>query len=93
MSVPPLVEWALTRPYPSARIETPLPVSRALPDAGPLLFYLDADHRLQGACGWGPGNSVAKDVKLCERLISARIALNPASLADPHVSLKHLLRG
>jgi 3-phenylpropionate/trans-cinnamate dioxygenase ferredoxin reductase subunit len=72
---------------------TPLTVSRALPDAGLLLFYLDADHRLQGACGWGPGNSVAKDVKLCERLISARIALNPASLADPHVSLKHLLRG
>ena len=72
---------------------TPLTVSRALPDAGLLLFYLDADHRLLGACGWGPGNSVAKDVKLCERLISARIALNPASLADPHVSLKHLLRG
>jgi 3-phenylpropionate/trans-cinnamate dioxygenase ferredoxin reductase subunit len=64
-----------------------------LPGAGLLLFYLDADQRLQGACGWGPGNSVAKDVKLCERLISARIALNAASLADPDVSLKHLLRG
>jgi len=82
-------DWGLQ----TVGVITPLTVSRALPDAGLLLFYLDADHRLQGACGWGPGNSVAKDVKLCERLISARIALNPASLADPHVSLKHLLRG
>lgn len=82
-------DWGLQ----TVGVITPLTVSRALPDAGLLLFYLDADHRLLGACGWGPGNSVAKDVKLCERLISARIALNPASLADPHVSLKHLLRG
>ncbi|WEX19196.1 FAD-dependent oxidoreductase [Pseudomonas sp. G11] len=82
-------DWGLQ----TVGVITPLTVSRVLPDAGLLLFYLDADHRLQGACGWGPGNSVAKDVKLCERLISARIALNPASLADPHVSLKHLLRG
>jgi len=82
-------DWGLQ----TVGVITPLTVSRALPDAGLLLFYLDADHRLQGACGWGPGNSVAKDVKLCERLISARIALNPASLADPRVSLKHLLRG
>ncbi len=82
-------DWGLQ----TVGVITPLTVSRALPDAGLLLFYLDADHRLLGACGWGPGNSVAKDVKLCERLISARIALNPASLADPRVSLKHLLRG
>ena len=51
------------------------------------------DHRLQGACGWAPGNGVAKDIKLCERLISARIPLDPASLADPELSLKYLLRG
>jgi 3-phenylpropionate/trans-cinnamate dioxygenase ferredoxin reductase subunit len=82
-------DWGLQ----TVGVITPLSVSRALPDAGLLLFYLDADHRLQGACGWGRGNSVAKDVKLCERLISARIALNAASLADPNVSLKHLLRG
>lgn len=68
-------------------------VSRALPDDGLLLFYLDADHRLQGACGWAAGNRVAKDIKLCERLISTRIPLDDASLADPGLSLKHLLRG
>ncbi|MFV9649194.1 NAD(P)/FAD-dependent oxidoreductase [Pseudomonas marginalis] len=82
-------DWGLQ----TVGVITPLTVSRALPGAGLLLFYLDADQHLQGACGWGPGNSVAKDIKLCERLISARIALNAASLVDPDVSLKHLLRG
>ncbi|MFL1480562.1 NAD(P)/FAD-dependent oxidoreductase [Pseudomonas grimontii] len=82
-------DWGLQ----TVGVITPLTVSRVFPDAGLLLFYLDADQRLQGACGWGRGNSVAKDVKLCERLISARIALNAASLADPDVSLKQLLRG
>lgn len=72
---------------------TALTVSRALPGGGLLLFYLDAEHRLQGACGWAPGNSVAKDIKLCERLIGAAIALPSASLADPELSLKQLLRG
>lgn len=68
-------------------------VSRPLPSGGLLLFYLDSDQHLQGACGWAPGNSVAKDIKLCERLISARIALDTASLANPELSLKLLLRG
>ncbi|PHX44792.1 pyridine nucleotide-disulfide oxidoreductase, partial [Pseudomonas sp. NZIPFR-PS2] len=72
---------------------TPLMVSRPLASGGMLLFYVDADQRLQGACGWAPGNSVAKDIKLCERLISAHLSLAPASLADPELSLKHLLRG
>ncbi|OPA84535.1 pyridine nucleotide-disulfide oxidoreductase [Pseudomonas fluorescens] len=72
---------------------TALMVSRPLPGGALLLFYLDADHRLQGACGWAPGNSVAKDIALCERLISAAIPLSEASLADPDCSLKHLLRG
>jgi 3-phenylpropionate/trans-cinnamate dioxygenase ferredoxin reductase subunit len=67
-------------------------ITRALPAGGLLLFYLDADGHVQGACGWAPGNSVAKDIKLCERLITARTVLNPSSLADPELSLKHLLR-
>lgn len=71
---------------------TPRMISRALPAGGLLLFYVDADGHLQGACGWAPGNSVAKDIKLCERLITARTVLNPSSLADPEQSLKHVLR-
>lgn len=82
-------DWGLQ----TVGVITALTVSRPLPTGGLLLFYLDAEHHLQGACGWAPGNSVAKDIKLCERLISARIPLNPTSLADPDLSLKQLLRG
>ncbi|UII73633.1 FAD-dependent oxidoreductase [Pseudomonas sp. HN11] len=82
-------DWGLQ----TVGVITPLVTRRTLPGDGLLLFYLDAEQRLQGACGWAPGNSVAKDMKLCERLISARIPLDTASLADPELSLKHLLRG
>lgn len=67
-------------------------VTRYLPTGGVLLFYLHGDGHLQGACGWAPGNSVARDIKLCERLIAARIPLTAANLSDPEQSLKHLLR-
>jgi NADPH-dependent 2,4-dienoyl-CoA reductase/sulfur reductase-like enzyme len=66
--------------------------SRATPGGGFLLFYLDADQRLQGACGWGQGNSIAKDIKLCERLIANQNPLPVHALADAGVPLKQLLR-
>ncbi|KTC44850.1 pyridine nucleotide-disulfide oxidoreductase [Pseudomonas fluorescens ABAC62] len=81
-------DWGLQ----TVGVITPLTVSRALPGGGLLLFYLDTDGHLQGACGWAPGNSVAKDIKLCERLITAHAVLDPSSLADPALSLKQLLR-
>ncbi|GGX79072.1 NAD(P)/FAD-dependent oxidoreductase [Vogesella alkaliphila] len=68
-------------------------VTRALPDDGVLLFYLDAAERLQGACGWGAGNSIARDIKLAEMLIRSGKALPAAALADPASSLKSLLKG
>ncbi|WP_248750337.1 FAD-dependent oxidoreductase [Pseudomonas sp. MWU15-20650] len=82
-------DWGLQ----TVGVMTPLIVSRVLPDGGLLLFYLTTDGHLQGACGWAPGQRVAKDIKLCERLIAARIPLAAASLADPDLSLKQLLRG
>lgn len=82
-------DWGLQ----TVGVITPTVVNRPLPSGGLLQFYLNADQHLQGACGWAPGNSVAKDIKLCERLISARIALDSASLANPELSLKLLLRG
>ncbi|AZF31829.1 Ferredoxin reductase [Pseudomonas sp. R4-35-07] len=82
-------DWGLQ----TVGVMTPEVVSRALPHGGLLLFYLDADGYLQGACGWAPGNSVAKDIKLCERLIIAHVPLPSVGLADPAVSLKHWLRG
>lgn len=74
-------------------ISTTEPAARRIfPDGGFLLFYLDTEQRLSGACGWGPGNSVAKDIKLCERLIAHPGPLSPCALADASVALKQLLR-
>lgn len=66
--------------------------SRVLTGGGFLLFYLDPQQRLQGACGWGQGNSIAKDIKLCERLIAQGNPLLADTLADADVSLKQVLR-
>ena len=71
---------------------TPPTASRALAHGGFLLFYLDAQQRLQGACGWGQGNSNARDIKLCERLITSGVSLDPGMLADGAVALKKWLR-
>ncbi|MCX9152889.1 NAD(P)/FAD-dependent oxidoreductase [Pseudomonas sp. TB1-B1] len=82
-------DWGLQ----TVGVMTATTAGRLLPAGGLLLFYLDTEGHLQGACGWGIGNSVAKDIKLCERLISARIPLTAAHLADPEWPLKQLLRG
>ncbi|WP_460060423.1 NAD(P)/FAD-dependent oxidoreductase [Pseudomonas sp. H2_H09] len=82
-------DWGLQ----TVGVMTATTAGRVLPAGGLLLFYLDTEGHLQGACGWGIGNSVAKDIKLCERLISARIPLTAAHLADPEWPLKQLLRG
>ena len=60
---------------------------------GFVIFHRDATGRLVGASGIGPGNSIARDVKLAEMLI-ARQAAPPADvLADPATPLKALLKG
>lgn len=60
---------------------------------GFVIFHLDGTGRLAAASGIGPGNSIARDVKLAEMLI-ARQAAPPADvLADPAVQLKALLKG
>ncbi len=58
---------------------------------GELEFYLD-DGRLVAAAGLGVGNSVAKDIKLAEMLIAAGVSPDPATLADPSLNLKALLK-
>ena len=68
-------------------------IERASSGEGILLLYLDAHSRLQGASGWGAGNSVARDIKLCERLIESQVVLPLDQLEDVSVSLKGLVRG
>ena len=56
-----------------------------------IVFHLDADGRLLAASGVGPGNSVARDIRLAEMLIAARACPDPAALVAPDVKLKSLL--
>ncbi len=58
-----------------------------------VMFHRDHDGRLVGASGIGPGNSIARDVKLAEMLIGKRAAPTAEQLADPTVQLKVLLKG
>jgi 3-phenylpropionate/trans-cinnamate dioxygenase ferredoxin reductase subunit len=58
-----------------------------------VMFHRDPEGRLVGASGIGPGNSIARDVKLAEMLIGKRAAPTAEQLADPSVQLKVLLKG
>ena len=56
-----------------------------------LLFHLDAEGRLLAASGIGPGNSVARDIRLAEMLIAARAHPDPDALTNNGIKLKSLL--
>ncbi|RJG40562.1 FAD-dependent oxidoreductase [Mesorhizobium sp. DCY119] len=66
-------------------------IRRDLGENAFILFHLAADGRLVAASGIGPGNAVAKDIRLAEMLIAKRARPNPAGLATPDVKLKALL--
>lgn len=66
-------------------------VRREVSEAAFILFHLDADGRLVAASGIGPGNVVARDIRLAEMLIAARAHPDPAELAAPETKLKKLL--
>ena len=57
-------------------------VRRELKDGAFVLFHLAPDGRLLAASGIGPGNAVAKDIRLAEMLIARRAHPDPAALAD-----------
>lgn len=66
-------------------------VRRDMGEGAFILFHLDAGGRLIAASGIGPGNAVARDIRLAEMLIAARIHPDPAELASPDTKLKKLL--
>jgi 3-phenylpropionate/trans-cinnamate dioxygenase ferredoxin reductase subunit len=66
-------------------------VRRDLGGGALLLFHLAEDGRLVAASGIGPGNAVARDVRLAEMLIARRATPSVDSLADPGAKLKSLL--
>jgi 3-phenylpropionate/trans-cinnamate dioxygenase ferredoxin reductase subunit len=60
---------------------------------GFVIFHRDTAGRLVGASGIGPGNSIARDVKLAEMLIGREAKPAASDLADPAIQLKALLKG
>jgi 3-phenylpropionate/trans-cinnamate dioxygenase ferredoxin reductase component len=66
-------------------------VRRDLSESAFILFHLDAGGRLVAASGIGPGNAVARDIRLAEMLIGKRATPDPSALMQPQVKLKSLL--
>lgn len=66
-------------------------VRRDVGDSAFILFSLADDGRLVAASGIGPGNSVARDIRIAEMLIARRAHPDPAQLAAPQTKLKALL--
>jgi 3-phenylpropionate/trans-cinnamate dioxygenase ferredoxin reductase component len=56
-----------------------------------ILFHFAPDGRLLAASGIGPGNTVAKDIRVAEMLIARRARPEPAKIAAPDIKLKALL--
>ena len=66
-------------------------VRRDIGDGAFILFHLAPDGRLLAASGIGPGNAVAKDIRLAEMLIARHAAPDIGDLASPDFRLKKLL--
>ncbi|MGX8010819.1 NAD(P)/FAD-dependent oxidoreductase [Mesorhizobium sp. ORM8.1] len=66
-------------------------VRRDLDDGAFILFHLAGDGRLVAASGIGPGNAVARDIRLAEMLIAKRASPAPDALGSQAVKLKSLL--
>lgn len=64
---------------------------RDLGEGAFILFHLDEAGRLLAASGIGPGNAVARDIRLAEMLIAARAHPDPAALVASNIKLKSLL--
>jgi 3-phenylpropionate/trans-cinnamate dioxygenase ferredoxin reductase subunit len=67
-------------------------IKRTLKDGAFILCHLDGNGKLVGASGIGPGNTIARDIRLLEMLIGKRIMPDAAMLADGGSQLKALLK-
>ncbi|TGQ61281.1 ferredoxin reductase, partial [bacterium M00.F.Ca.ET.205.01.1.1] len=56
-----------------------------------ILFHLTENGRLVAASGIGPGNAVARNIRLAEMLIAKRATPSPEALGSQAVKLKSLL--
>ena len=68
-------------------------VTRHLSPESFIIFHLTDEDRLVGASGIGPGNTIARDVRMAELLIAKNISPTAEQLANPSMQLKTLLKG
>ena len=71
----------------------PRTVTRIVSNDALILFHVAENGTLMGASGIGPGNSIARDIKLAEMMIAKGMKPAAEALADPNVQLKTLLKG
>jgi 3-phenylpropionate/trans-cinnamate dioxygenase ferredoxin reductase subunit len=71
----------------------PRTVTRKVSNDALILFHVAENGTLMGASGIGPGNSIARDIKLAEMMIAKGMKPAAEALADPNVQLKTLLKG
>jgi 3-phenylpropionate/trans-cinnamate dioxygenase ferredoxin reductase component len=67
-------------------------VTRELGEAGLIIFYMDAEQRLVGACGWGPSARIIKELKLTRMLVEKKACIATEVLKDAQSNLKALLK-
>ena len=68
-------------------------VTRSIDEESVILFHLDEAGRLVAASGIGPGNRIARDIRLSEMLIEKHVHPDETALVDPSVTLKSILSG
>jgi 3-phenylpropionate/trans-cinnamate dioxygenase ferredoxin reductase subunit len=71
----------------------PVTVARKPNEQTIILFHLASDGTLMGASGIGPGNAIARDIKLAEMMIGKGLKPPTDVLADPAQQLKPLIKG
>jgi 3-phenylpropionate/trans-cinnamate dioxygenase ferredoxin reductase component len=67
-------------------------IRRTIGDDAFMLCHLNTEGRIVAASGIGPGDAVARDVRLAEMMIQRRARPDRAALADPSTTLKSLLK-
>lgn len=72
--------------------EGPATVTRHIKEGAFIVFHLRENGEIVGASGIGPGNSVARDIRLSEMLMAKGARPDRAALADPAFALKSLLK-
>ncbi len=65
---------------------------RELDGGGLIIFYVNAENRLVGACGWGQASRIVKELKLTRMLVEKQACIAAEVLKDPLTSLKALLK-